>query len=122
MYSRRLIICAASFFGLAGHEIGAQAGPIGAGLKFEAAAPGLVETAAYRRCVPYGYYEGLSYCYWYEPYWYAPRYHDSYHDYSYRYSYRPRYRESGFPENYRTGSKRWWEEMDRLNRGGGQGG
>jgi hypothetical protein len=28
------------------------------------------------------------------------------------------YREYGYPENYRTGSRRWWEEMDREGRGG----
>jgi len=25
---------------------------------------------------------------------------------------------SGFPEDYRTGSSRWWEEMDREGIGG----
>jgi hypothetical protein len=34
------------------------------------------------------------------------------------YGYGPRYREYGFPENYRTGSRRWWGEMDREERGG----
>jgi hypothetical protein len=34
------------------------------------------------------------------------------------YGYRSRYREYGFPENYRTGSNRWWQEMDRTDRGG----
>jgi hypothetical protein len=34
------------------------------------------------------------------------------------YGYRPRYREHGFPESYRTGSRRWWKEMDRTDRGG----
>jgi hypothetical protein len=28
------------------------------------------------------------------------------------------YREYGFPEDYRTGSSRWWEEMDREGMGG----
>jgi hypothetical protein len=36
--------------------------------------------------------------------------------YGYRYGYR--YREHGYPENYRTGSGRWWREMDREDRGG----
>src|SRR3954454_10255253 len=41
--------------------------------------------------------------------------------YGYRgraYGYRRRYHEVGIPENYRTGSKRWWREMDRQGRGG----
>jgi hypothetical protein len=28
------------------------------------------------------------------------------------------YREYGFPKDYRTGSSRWWEEMDREGIGG----
>jgi hypothetical protein len=28
------------------------------------------------------------------------------------------YRENGFPEDYRTGSSRWWGEMDREGMGG----
>ena len=32
--------------------------------------------------------------------------------------YGPRYRTHGFPEDYRTGSRNWWEEMDRDQRGG----
>ena len=42
------------------------------------------------------------------------RYCDRYHVHGYR----GRYREYGFPENYRTGSNRWWREMDREDRGG----
>ena len=34
------------------------------------------------------------------------------------YGYGPRYREYGYPNNYRTGSRRWWSEMDREDRGG----
>jgi hypothetical protein len=34
------------------------------------------------------------------------------------YGYQPRYRAYGDPQNYRTGSRRWWEEMDRWDRGG----
>jgi hypothetical protein len=30
----------------------------------------------------------------------------------------PRHREYGFPQDYRTGSSRWWEEMDREGMGG----
>jgi hypothetical protein len=34
------------------------------------------------------------------------------------YGHGPRYRTHGFPEDYRTGSRNWWEEMDRDQRGG----
>jgi hypothetical protein len=34
------------------------------------------------------------------------------------YGYGPRYRTHGFPQHYRTGSRYWWEEMDREQRGG----
>ena len=29
-----------------------------------------------------------------------------------------RYYERGFPQRFRTGSRRWWDEMDREGRGG----
>jgi len=32
--------------------------------------------------------------------------------------YRSRYREYGYAERYRTGTRRWWSEMDREQRGG----
>ena len=35
-----------------------------------------------------------------------------------RFGYQSRYREYNIPEAYRTGSSRWWEEMDRQGRGG----
>jgi hypothetical protein len=34
------------------------------------------------------------------------------------YGYRARQPVYGFPQYYRTGSNRWWEEMDRDRRGG----
>jgi len=34
------------------------------------------------------------------------------------YGYQSRYRERGYPQDYRTGSRRWWDEMDREGRGG----
>jgi hypothetical protein len=34
------------------------------------------------------------------------------------YGYRSRYREYNNPDAYRTGSSHWWQEMDRLDRGG----
>jgi hypothetical protein len=47
--------------------------------------------------------------------WRNGRRHCSYGYRSYR---RSQYREYGFPENYRSGSTRWWQEMDRQERGG----
>lgn len=39
-------------------------------------------------------------------------------DATHRYGYRSRYRELNNPDAYRTGSSHWWQEMDRLDRGG----
>jgi hypothetical protein len=52
-----------------------------------------IEKAAYQRCYRH---RGRRVCRWY----------------------RVPYREYGIPENYRTGSSRWWQEMDRTDRGG----
>jgi hypothetical protein len=35
-----------------------------------------------------------------------------------RYGYRSTYRTHNEPEDYRTGTSNWWEEMDRQGRGG----
>jgi hypothetical protein len=35
-----------------------------------------------------------------------------------RYGYRSRYRTHNIPEDYRTGTNNWWQEMDRQDRGG----
>jgi hypothetical protein len=40
--------------------------------------------------------------------WYGNRY----------YGYRSRHREYNDPDAYPTGSSHWWQEMDRLDRGG----
>jgi hypothetical protein len=45
---------------------------------------------------------GVRHCRWFGP----------------RYGYRARYRVYNIPDVYRTGSSRWWEEMDRQDRGG----
>jgi hypothetical protein len=58
------------------------------------------ETIAYRRC---WLRNGQRYCRWYE---------SPYRGYGYRY-YGPT-----IPEAYPTGSSRWWQEMDREDRGG----
>ena len=48
----------------------------------------------------------------------GPR-HYGYRRYSPRhYGYRTHYREYNNPDAYATGSFRWWQEMDRLQRGG----
>jgi hypothetical protein len=83
----------------------AQAAPVNqaAELRF---APGAVENVQYR-------------CWWRNGYrvcdWYGPRVYDWYYEdpvYGWRVPSRP--------EDYRTGSGAWWEEMDRENRGGSQ--
>ncbi len=74
----------------------AQAAPAGAVAMPElgAAVPSAVESVAYRRCL---WIDGNRICRWYRS---------------------PRVREYGYPENYRTGSNSWWQEMDRTDRGG----
>lgn len=58
------------------------------------------QTVAYRRCWSQ---HGNRHCRWYG---------SPYRGYGYRY-YGPLY-----PEAYPTGSRRWWHEMDRDDRGG----
>ena len=62
--------------------------------------PASALTAVAQRCWTRG---GVRRCRWV-----GPRY----------YGYRTRYREYNNPDAYRTGSSRWWQEMDRLDRGG----
>ena len=62
---------------------------------------GKAETVAYRRC---WWQYGQRHC---------RRYGSDYRGYGYRGYYGPLY-----PEAYRTGSSRWWQEMDREDRGG----
>jgi hypothetical protein len=47
---------------------------------------------------------------------YRGRYHQNYNPDAYRTP--PRTPEYNVPDAYPTGSSRWWEEMDRQNRGG----
>jgi hypothetical protein len=65
-----------------------------------AGSDGKAESIAYRRCWWQG---GQRHCRWVG---------SGYRGYGYRY-YGPLY-----PEAYRTGSSRWWQEMDRDDRGG----
>jgi hypothetical protein len=69
-----------------------------------AAREGKAENVAYRRC---WWHHGHRHCrgYGYGGY--------GYRGYGYRGYYGPLY-----PEAYRTGSRRWWQEMDREDRGG----
>jgi hypothetical protein len=95
MYQKRAVIWTAALIAIA--TSGAvQAAPASAVATPElgAAVPSAVETVAYRRCV---WIDGNRICRWYRS---------------------PRVREYGFPENYRTGSSSWWQEMDRTDRGG----
>ena len=95
---KRTVIWMAGLIAFAAAGTGAQAAPATSlsnpGLG--AAAPSAVETVAYRRCFWVkvdGERERV--CRWYR----SPR-------------------EYGYPENYRTGSSNWWQEMDRTDRGG----
>ena len=95
MSQRRAALWMAGYIAIA--TTGAvQAAPAGAVAtpQLGATVPGVVETVAYRRCVRI---DGNRICRWYRS---------------------PRVREYGYPENYRTGSNSWWQEMDRTDRGG----
>lgn len=48
---------------------------------------------------------------------YSPRQY-GYRSYPRHYGYRAHYRQYNNPDAYATGSFRWWQEMDRLQRGG----
>jgi hypothetical protein len=89
-----LVLGAATCLGLG---VGAaQAAPLGALDSARTTAPGAAKVA--QRC---WWRHGVRHCRWYRP-----------RVYGYR------YREYGNPDAYRTGSSRWWQEMDRQDRGG----
>jgi hypothetical protein len=48
----------------------------------------------------------------------GPRQYGYRSHYPRHYGYRSHYREYNNPDAYATGSNRWWQEMDRLQRGG----
>jgi hypothetical protein len=83
-------------------SLGAQAAPLGATpdaamiAGHDQAAP---QSVAYRRC---WWRNGTRHCRWY-----GSRSHRSYG-----------YTGPTYPEAYRPGSNRWWQEMDRDERGG----
>jgi hypothetical protein len=85
--------------------LAARAAPVApsAGAMTTAGADGKAESIAYRRCWWQG---GHQHCRW------IGSGYRGYGGYGYRY-YGPLY-----PEAYRTGSNRWWQEMDRDDRGG----
>jgi hypothetical protein len=87
------LAASAVVLGAGGLTAGAEAAPIGNFLATDAGA-GRIEKIAQR-------------CWWHR----GTRHCRSY-------GYQSRYREYGYPENYRTGSRRWWDEMDREDRGG----
>jgi hypothetical protein len=93
---KRTVIWMAGLIAFAAAGAGAQAAPANSlsNPGIASAVPSAVETVRYRRCV---WIEGERVCRWYRS---------------------PRVREYGYPENYRTGSNTWWQEMDRTDRGG----
>lgn len=104
MHSTKLLLTAAlSAAGLGLSALGAAASPAAPNLSETMAAVGAQakpQSVAYRRC----WYDGGSrHCRWVG---------SRSRGYGYRY-YGPLY-----PEAYRTGSSRWWQEMDRDDRGG----
>jgi hypothetical protein len=96
MCQKRSVIWMAGLIAFAAAGAGANAAPASTLIdpELRAAVLAAVETVAYRRC---RWYEGQRVCRWYRS---------------------PRAREYGIPENYRTGSNYWWQEMDRSDRGG----
>jgi len=102
MHSSKLALigfCAAASLGLG--SLAVEAAPLTAtGREAMAAVAGDVEAQpiAYRRC---WWQDGSRHC---------RRYGSAYRGYGY---YGPLY-----PEAYPTGSRRWWQEMDREDRGG----
>ncbi|HEU0159203.1 MAG TPA: hypothetical protein VFR00_07810 [Hyphomicrobiaceae bacterium] len=104
MQSTKLAMIAA--LGLASMGLGtlaAAAAPTAPGpAAVTAGTDGKAESIAYRRCWWQG---GHRHCRWFGP-------ADRGYGYGYRY-YGPLY-----PEAYRTGTRRWWQEMDRDDRGG----
>ena len=100
-------ICGASL-GLS--PLGAQAAPAASGMTQTMAAVGAQskpQDVAYRRC---WWQNGHRHCRWYD----APYRGYGYYPYpSNGYYYGPT-----LPEAYPVGSSRWWQEMDREDRGG----
>jgi hypothetical protein len=80
----------------------APAGTAFAGLEAAAKGHAMAEKAAFRRC---WWRKGVRHCRWYEGSRRRPRGGYSVHD----------------PDAYPIGSSRWWQEMDRENRGGRRG-
>ena len=101
-------VCGATSLGL--NPLGAQAAPGASGMSQTMAAVGAQskpQDVAYRRC---WWRQGHRHCRWYD----APYRGDGYYPYRGEgYYYGPT-----LPEAYPVGSSRWWQEMDREDRGG----
>jgi hypothetical protein len=87
---------AAGLIAFAGFSAGVEAAPASPLGRPEARTgdPDVVQIGAYRRCY---WLDGDRVCRWYRS---------------------PRVRRYGYPEDYKTGSSAWWQEMDRTDRGG----
>ena len=100
-------ICGVTSLGL--NHLGAQAAPASPGMTHTMTAGGAQSKAqkvAYRRC---WWRDGRRHCRWYD----APNRGYGYYPYRGGYYYGPT-----LPEAYPVGSSRWWQEMDREDRGG----
>ena len=86
--------------------IAALAGTVALGLTAVAAQAMPLGNLAHPALVSSNIEEAAAYCWWR---------HGERHC---GYGYGPRYRTHGFPNHYRAGSRHWWEEMDRDQRGG----
>jgi hypothetical protein len=103
-----IAVCGATSLGLS--PLGGQAAPAASGTSQIMAAAGVQskpQDVAYRRC---WWRHGHRHCRWYD----APYRSEGYIPYRGEgYYYGPT-----LPEAYPVGSSRWWQEMDREDRGG----
>lgn len=105
--ARMIGICGVASLGLS--PLGVQAAPLAAGMTRTMTAVGTQakpQDVAYRRC---WWQAGNRHCRWYG----APQRGYGYYPYRGGYYYGPT-----LPEAYPAGSSRWWQEMDREDRGG----
>ena len=86
--------------------IAALAGTVSLGLMAAAAQAMPLGNLAHPAIVSSNIEEAAAYCWWRNGMRHCG------------YGYGPRYRTHGFPNHYRAGSRHWWEEMDRDQRGG----
>ncbi|MGE3064897.1 MAG: hypothetical protein AB7K67_04885 [Hyphomicrobiaceae bacterium] len=104
MTARSLFMGAVTAVAMTAGALSANAAPAGGLTGIKPATPA-AQPVAYRAC----WWEyGVRHCEWRG----GPRYYNGY-GYGYRSEGGPR-----DPDAYRTGSSRWWREMDREDRGG----